>query len=114
MMTVPRVKIHLDTDLGGDIDDLCALALLLRWPGVEVTGITTVIDDDLINVQHDPLACAVALGWDGVTVESLRVSTEVRDGWLYERVDQVGRPMRVVTAVQAPRFNDFWLSLVTE
>lgn len=24
--------IHLDTDLGGDIDDLCALAMLLRWP----------------------------------------------------------------------------------
>jgi len=38
-------KVHLDTDLGGDIDDLCALALLLRWPGVEITGITTVIDD---------------------------------------------------------------------
>ena len=25
-------KIHLDTDLGGDIDDLCALAMLLKWP----------------------------------------------------------------------------------
>lgn len=37
----PALKIHLDTDIGGDIDDLCALALLLRWPGVEVTGITT-------------------------------------------------------------------------
>ncbi len=35
-------KIHLDTDLGGDIDDLCALAMLLRWPGVEIIGITTV------------------------------------------------------------------------
>jgi inosine-uridine nucleoside N-ribohydrolase len=35
------LKIHLDTDLGGDIDDLCALAMLLRWPGVELTGITT-------------------------------------------------------------------------
>jgi inosine-uridine nucleoside N-ribohydrolase len=37
--------IHLDTDLGGDIDDLCALAMLLRWPGnVQLTGITTVAD----------------------------------------------------------------------
>jgi hypothetical protein len=26
--------VHLDTDIGGDIDDLCALAMLLRWPGV--------------------------------------------------------------------------------
>jgi inosine-uridine nucleoside N-ribohydrolase len=37
-------KIHLDTDLGGDIDDLCALAMLLRWPDVEITGITTVAE----------------------------------------------------------------------
>lgn len=39
------IKVHLDTDLGGDIDDVCALALLLKWPGVELTGVTTVTDD---------------------------------------------------------------------
>jgi purine nucleosidase len=40
-------KVHLDTDFGGDIDDLCALALLLRWPGgVELTGVTTVGEID--------------------------------------------------------------------
>lgn len=33
-------KIHLDTDLGGDIDDLCALAMVLAWPEAEITGIT--------------------------------------------------------------------------
>lgn len=38
-------KIHLDTDLGGDIDDLCALAMLLRWSeDVHLTGITTVAE----------------------------------------------------------------------
>ena len=36
-----RMKVHLNTDIGGDIDDLCALALLLAWPGVELSGITT-------------------------------------------------------------------------
>jgi inosine-uridine nucleoside N-ribohydrolase len=40
------VKVHLDTDFGGDIDDLAALAMLLNWPDVEVTGITTVADED--------------------------------------------------------------------
>jgi inosine-uridine nucleoside N-ribohydrolase len=39
-------KVHLDTDLGGDIDDLCALAMLLKWPDTEVDGITTVTDDN--------------------------------------------------------------------
>ena len=37
---------HLDTDLGGDIDDLCALALLLRSPDVELAGVTTVGEID--------------------------------------------------------------------
>ncbi len=38
------MRIHLDTDFGGDPDDACALAMLLGWPGVELTGITTTID----------------------------------------------------------------------
>ncbi|WP_020577753.1 nucleoside hydrolase [Actinopolymorpha alba] len=38
------MRIHLDTDLGGDPDDACALAMLLGWPGVELLGITTVLD----------------------------------------------------------------------
>src|SRR5205807_1068394 len=39
------VKLHLDTDLGGDIDDLQALAYLLASPEVELTGITTAAED---------------------------------------------------------------------
>jgi inosine-uridine nucleoside N-ribohydrolase len=38
------LRVHLDTDLGSDTDDLCALAMLLGWPGVEVVGVTTVSD----------------------------------------------------------------------
>ena len=38
------MRIHLDTDLGGDTDDACALAMLLGWPGVELVGITTTAD----------------------------------------------------------------------
>ena len=35
------MKVHLDTDLGGDTDDLCALAYLLARPDVELVGVTT-------------------------------------------------------------------------
>jgi purine nucleosidase len=38
------LRIHLDTDLGGDPDDACALALLLGTPEAEVVGISTAID----------------------------------------------------------------------
>src|SRR5437660_10622303 len=37
-------KIHLDTDIGGDMDDVCALAMLLKWPDLQITGVTTVSD----------------------------------------------------------------------
>lgn len=33
--------VHLDTDIGGDTDDLFALAMLLRSSGVEIAGIST-------------------------------------------------------------------------
>ncbi len=36
-----RQKVILDTDIGGDIDDAFALALLLTSPEIEVIGITT-------------------------------------------------------------------------
>lgn len=39
-----KVKIHLDTDLGADTDDLCALVYLLRNPCVELTGVTTCLE----------------------------------------------------------------------
>jgi inosine-uridine nucleoside N-ribohydrolase len=72
------------------------------------------LPDDFINFQHDPLACAVALGWDGVTIEETPVAITIQDGWLVERVDPAGRPMRVVTSVDADRFNRFWADVVTQ
>jgi len=36
--------VHVDTDLGTDPDDVCALAMLLGWPDVEVVGLTTCAD----------------------------------------------------------------------
>ena len=46
------IRIHLDTDLGSDTDDLCALAMLLGWPDVELTGITTVNDPGGIRAGY--------------------------------------------------------------
>lgn len=36
--------IHLDTDIGGDTDDACALAMLLGLDHVELVGVTTNLD----------------------------------------------------------------------
>lgn len=38
--------VHLDTDIGSDPDDACALAMLLGWPDAELVGVTTSTDPD--------------------------------------------------------------------
>ena len=71
------------------------------------------LPDDTINFQHDPLACAVALGWrEGVEIETLPLVTTVEGGWLRQRVGEGGAPTRVVTRVDADAFAALWLSLV--
>src|SRR3954447_15385866 len=40
-----QIKVQLDTDIGGDLDDVCALALLLSLPAVKITGVTSVIEN---------------------------------------------------------------------
>lgn len=69
---------------------------------------------DLINFQHDGLACAIACGWrDGVTISDVRLRIEMRDGWLHEVPDPAGRPVRVVTQVDVAAFHTLWLDVIT-
>ncbi|MCA1619173.1 MAG: nucleoside hydrolase [Acidobacteria bacterium] len=72
------------------------------------------VPEDFINFQHDPLACAVALGWDeGAEVCELPVKLEVIDRFLRQRVEEGGRMTRVLTKVDGARFGEFWLDAVT-
>lgn len=71
------------------------------------------LPEDLINFQHDALACAIALGWrDGVEMRALPLLVEEKEGWLHERIDERGKLIRVVTKVDGPSFNAFWLDKV--
>ncbi len=71
------------------------------------------LPEDTINFQHDPLTCAIALGWkDGVEVSEIPLKMEIKDGWLCQRVDDSGKPTRVVTRVNGGKFNELWFSTV--
>jgi inosine-uridine nucleoside N-ribohydrolase len=71
------------------------------------------LPDDTINFLHDPLACAIALGWDeGVEVGEFRLKTEIKDGWLHHTIGPGGKPTRVVTRIDGDRFSEFWLTTV--
>ena len=68
---------------------------------------------DIINFLHDPLACAIALGWNqGVEIREIPVKSEIMDGSLHQTVDISGKPTRVVTSVNGSEFSEFWLSTV--
>ena len=61
------MRVHLDTDFAGDTDDACALGLLLGWPDVEITGITTVADPDGRRAAYVERFLAIA-ECDGIPV----------------------------------------------
>src|SRR5215510_4352601 len=68
---------------------------------------------DFINFQHDPFACAIALGWeDGVEISELPLRTEIRDGVLSQQIVADGKPTRVVTKIDGDKFSAFWLDIV--
>lgn len=68
---------------------------------------------DIINFLHDPLACAIALGWSaGVEISDTPLKLELTDGWLYQRVVQGGQPTQVVTRVDGRQFSEHWLNMV--
>lgn len=70
---------------------------------------------DFINFHHDPLACAIALGWnDGVRIETVPLKLELRDTYLYETPDPAGRPTPLVTQIDADAFNRYWLKIVCQ
>ncbi len=70
------------------------------------------LPDDLLNFQYDPVACAVALGWPGATVEETRLQL-VHDGELVRfRPGTAGRPMRVLTDLDSGSFTEYWLNAV--
>jgi inosine-uridine nucleoside N-ribohydrolase len=71
------------------------------------------LPNDMINFLHDPLACAIALGWnDGVEMEEVPLILEEKEGWLHERIDPSGKLIRVVTKIDGSRFNEFWLNKI--
>ncbi|MGH3090121.1 MAG: nucleoside hydrolase, partial [Rubrobacteraceae bacterium] len=71
------------------------------------------LPEDIINFQHDALACAIALGWnEGVEISEVPLETGIEDGWLRQRVDESGKLTRVVTRVDGDAFNEFWLRSV--
>jgi purine nucleosidase len=70
------------------------------------------IVDDLVNFHWDPVTAAVALGWSGATVVERKIATRRRGAHLVFEPANEGRVVRVVTAVDADDFADYWIETV--
>jgi inosine-uridine nucleoside N-ribohydrolase len=70
------------------------------------------LPDDLLNFHYDPLACAVALGWPGATVEERRLRPEMQGEILRWIDDPDGRVFRVVVDVDGEAFSEAWIAAV--
>ncbi len=106
---MPRVRaagrlaalIAAQSELHGEEFDMAAL-------GRQHAG----LPDDLLNFQYDALACAVAMGWDGVQIREFPLVPDMAGDLLRFIIDPAGKPTRVVTAVDAERFARDWLNAV--
>jgi inosine-uridine nucleoside N-ribohydrolase len=70
------------------------------------------LPDDLCNFQYDPVAAAVALGWNGATIVEQRLRPVFDGAVLRFAPDDAGRVVRVVTEVDGDAFADHWLATV--
>ncbi len=71
------------------------------------------LPDDFLCFQYDPLACAIAVGWDGAQIETVPLRWEQRERSLVPVMDHGGVATRVVARVDGERFNRYWLDTVT-
>lgn len=71
------------------------------------------LPNDIINFQHDPLACAIALGWnEGVEISHISLKTELRNNLLHRKIDADGKPTQIVTKIDGERFSEFWVDTI--
>jgi purine nucleosidase len=77
-------------------------------------GICTGLPKDIINFLHDPLACAIAMGWnEGVEISEIPLKLIIRSSWLYEEIDPNGNVTRVVTKIDGDKFDKFWINTIS-
>jgi purine nucleosidase len=69
------------------------------------------LPDDLLNFHFDPVACAVALGWQGVEIEMVQIEPVFRGEVLRFRAAGMGET-RLVVAVDGDAFTETWLTAV--
>ena len=70
------------------------------------------LPDDLLVFLHDPLACAVAVGWPGASPMQQRLVVETAVSGLRLVPREGGRAVQVIAHLAAGAFADRWLAAI--
>ena len=70
------------------------------------------LPDDLVNFHHDPLTCAVALGWQGAAMETVLLRGVTETYGLRFKPDAAGWQIRVVVDLDGEAFAETWIEAV--
>ena len=87
-------RVILDTDIGTDVDDLMALALILGSPGIDLLGVTTVYGDTVLRGRMTKRIAEIAgidlpvHAGEGATLSGREVWWAGHEGKLYDDLDR--------------------------
>jgi inosine-uridine nucleoside N-ribohydrolase len=70
------------------------------------------LPDDLVNFHYDPVACAVAFGWDGAVIQERQLLPVFDKDVLHFEPDEAGRSTRVVVGIDSEAFSHVWIMAV--
>lgn len=113
-LEVPLARSHLrDLKQGDDLARLVAAQAEQHgadWKMHEMGSSYSGLPDDLLNFQYDVVACAVAAGQVGITVDHIPLGTVLEGGLRRFVVSDAGARYPVVTAVDADRLTAAWVA----
>lgn len=78
---MPLTDIVFDTDLGSDVDDLLALALIFASPSLSLRGVTTVYGDTTLRAQMVARACRLSDHLVRPIIPGLAATRSGREVW---------------------------------
>ena len=69
--------------------------------------------NDLAGIMWDPVTALIATGWEGATREEVHLMPYIEDGIIhFERDDENGRPVTVVTSIDTEAFREVLLRAI--
>ncbi len=65
-----------------------------------------------MNFRHDPVTCAIAVGWAGEAIETVPLQSSINEDILRSQQVSDGRNVHVLVDIDTDAFSEAWLTSV--